>query len=141
MALIHLIYVSTAGIDYDDDELDRMLESSVRHNTSQHVTGMLLYARGNFIQVLEGEDTAVDETYGRIAKDPRHKGLIVIEREQIKKRDFDQWSMGFRRLNRAEVDAHPAFAPFFESGFDAKRIGAQPGMAMELLMNFSLDQR
>jgi hypothetical protein len=96
MALIHLIYVSTASIDYDDDELDRMLESSVRHNTSQHVTGMLLYARGNFIQVLEGEDTAVDETYDRIAKDPRHKGLIVIEREPIKKRDFDQWNMGFR---------------------------------------------
>ncbi|MEI7611528.1 MAG: BLUF domain-containing protein [Betaproteobacteria bacterium] len=140
MTLIHLIYVSRASIECDDAELDTMLESSVRHNATQHVTGMLLYSGGNFMQVLEGEDTAVDETYGRIAKDHRHKGLIVVVREPIKKRDFESWSMGFRRLNQTDAAAHPNLAAFFEYGFDAERMGDHPRVATELLMRFGPGQ-
>lgn len=141
MALIHLIYVSTATRELDAAELDKILEASARHNTPQHVTGMLLYAEGNFMQVLEAEEEAIDETYSRIASDPRHTDLFVIEREPIERRDFDQWSMGFRRLGATEAAAHPAYAPFFERGFDAAQIGAHPGLALDMLKEFGLDQR
>lgn len=141
MALIHLIYVSSATAACDVAELENILVASARNNTPLQVTGMLLYAEGNFMQVLEGEEAAIDETYARIARDHRHTDIFVIEREPIEQRSFDQWSMGFRRLGASEALAHPAYAPFFEHGFDAAKIGAQPGLALDMLKEFGLDQR
>ena len=141
MALIHLIYVSSATAACDAAELEKILVASARNNAPLQLTGMLLYAQGNFMQVLEGEEAAIDQIYSRIVKDPRHTDVFVIEREAIEQRSFDQWSMGFRRLGATEALAHPAYAPFFERGFDAAKIGAHPGLALDMLKEFGLDQR
>lgn len=138
MALIHLIYVSAASREYSDAELDDMLASSIRHNTPQGITGMLLYAGGNFIQVLEGEAAAVDETYDRITRDPRHHGLILIERCAIREREFPQWQMGFRRLSQADIAAGPAFFPLLKNAFDTTANTITPGIARELMAQFVL---
>jgi hypothetical protein len=53
MALSELIYVSTV-VGESEHELGAILESSVRHNQLNGITGMLLYYRGGFMQVLEG---------------------------------------------------------------------------------------
>lgn len=141
MTLEHLIYISTAEQEYDDAELDRILASAARNNGAQHVTGMLLYAGGCFMQVLEGEPAALDEVFARVAKDPRHKGIVLLERGPIDARSFPQWSMGFHRLGASEADAHPAFAPFFRYGFDPQQLGLHAGLALDLLLNFRADQR
>lgn len=141
MSLIELIYVSTATEEIDAAGLDRILESAARHNQPQGVTGMLLYAGGSFMQVLEGEESAVDETMGRVVQDPRHTDIIVLCREPIAHRSFLQWNMGFRRLGASEGTTHPAYAPYFQNGFDAASIGAHPGLALEMLREFSLSQR
>ena len=141
MALIQLIYVSAARKEFDVAELDRILESASRHNTPQDITGMLLYAAGSFMQVLEGEADAVDETYGRITADPRHHDIFLITREPNEQRNFAQWRMGFRRLGANEAATHPAFAPLFKYGFDAESIKAQPGLALNLLKEFGSRQR
>jgi hypothetical protein len=140
MALISLIYVSSARQELSTEELTRILESSVRHNTAQHLTGMLLYSNGSFMQVLEGEETAVDETYLRIQQDPRHTGSIVIERAQISARSFGLWRMGFKGLDANDVVANTAFIPFLKSGFDAAALGAKNGAALEILKRFALSQ-
>ncbi|WP_295388716.1 BLUF domain-containing protein [uncultured Thiodictyon sp.] len=140
MALIHLIYVSTAFKELDTTALDQILASSVRHNTPQQVTGMLLYAGGSFMQVLEGEAAAVDETFTRIKRDPRHTDVFEIAREPVDERHFDRWSMGFKRLSAGDAATHPGYAPFFEHGFDPATIGAHPGLALEMLIDFSLNQ-
>lgn len=72
MRLVQLIYVSTATHELDANEIQKILDSSRRHNTPQQVTGLLLYSRNSFMQVLEGEETAVDETMKRITKDTLH---------------------------------------------------------------------
>ncbi|TCT24237.1 BLUF domain-containing protein [Thiobaca trueperi] len=141
MSLIHLIYVSTARQEYATPELEKILDSSVRHNQSQDITGMLLYTDGCFLQVLEGEAEAVDETYARIQADPRHFGLIELAREEIAQRSFDQWSMGFACVAGEEIRAHPSFAPFFTHGFDPASIGAHPGLALNVLKSFGLRQQ
>lgn len=141
MPLIHLIYVSTARDELAAEELASIMSASVRNNSAQAVTGMLLYAGGNFMQVLEGPEQAVEETYRRVAKDPRHHGLFVLERGPIASRSFDAWSMGFRRLGREELVNHRAYAPFFERGFDPQTLGAKPGLAMEILQTFAVTQR
>ncbi len=141
MALYHLIYVSSARAELAAEDLQRVLESAFHHNTPQQVTGMLLYLDGCFMQVLEGEETAVDGTYARILKDPRHTGVMLVERAPIGKRSFGRWTMGFRQLQGSDVADHPAFAPFFSDGFSAASIGAEPGLALDILKQFAQTQR
>lgn len=137
MPLIQLIYVSSAHQELSDAELDAILESSVRHNTPQQVTGLLLYSAGGFMQVLEGETAAVEETYSRICRDPRHKNILELAREEIAGREFDRWAMGFRRLDKMKSATHQAFLPLFAEGFDAEALQARPGDALELLRHFA----
>jgi hypothetical protein len=141
MALVQLIYVSTAREELDTAELDQILASSVRHNEQQQVTGMLLYSAGSFLQILEGEEAVVAETYSRIKEDPRHTDIMLLERSVVTTRDFAHWHMGFRRLGQADAADHPAYAAFFEHGFDAAAIGAKPGLALELLLDFGRRER
>jgi hypothetical protein len=141
VGLIHHIYVSTARVPADTAMLDSILAVSVRNNVPAGITGMLLYAGGTFMQVLEGEEEAVNATHERIERDSRHMGIIVLEHAPIESRSFARWSMGYRGLGAAEAAANPAFAPFFSSGFDAATIGARPGIGLEMLRHFAVDQR
>ena len=59
--MIHLIYVSSATREMTEEDLIFLLEQSRNRNLRQHVTGMLLFVGGNFIQVLEGDDKDVEE--------------------------------------------------------------------------------
>lgn len=138
MPLIHLIYVSTAREEFDNRELQHILEASARNNTPRGITGMLIYAGGSFMQILEGEAAAVDETYRRITQDPRHHDIFLIERETIQERDFGDWHMGFRRIGIQDIAAHPAYTPFLANGhIDPARIGAKPGAALDMLKDFA----
>ncbi len=135
--LEHLVYVSSAVHPCDASALEAILDSAVRHNQENGVTGMLLYKDGNFLQVLEGLPPAVTETFGRVAADPRHRDVTVIQREPVARREFGDWHMGFRLLADRDAPANPAFAPLVFGGFDARRLGAQPGLALELLLDFA----
>lgn len=57
--MIQLIYVSSAVNLMSEDELLDLLAQSSQRNKRKGVTGLLLYAGGNFIQVLEGEQSDV----------------------------------------------------------------------------------
>lgn len=142
MGLFQLIYVSTASeADLDEGVLADILESAVRHNTPDGITGMLLYAGGSFMQVLEGEQSKVEETYARVQTDPRHRDVIIIDERPIEHRDFSQWRMGFRALKSADAATHPAYAAFFAQGFDARLMGARSGDALDMLKDFAANQR
>jgi hypothetical protein len=136
MSLIELIYVSKVTHALSEQDLRQILDSSVRNNSPHHITGMLLYSAGSFMQALEGAEADVNESMARIEKDPRHHDIIELSRTQIKTRAFAQWSMGFRGLTAEDARSWPGFAPLFEFGFDAEKFGAKPGLAMDLLKNF-----
>ena len=103
--MIAVIYVSTASHKLTTDELDRILDQSRRNNQQGSITGMLLYADGNFIQVVEGESDAIDRLLGRLQQDDRHQDIVVIARYGIRERQFPTWSMRFRRLGAPEPQA------------------------------------
>jgi hypothetical protein len=137
MKLIQLIYVSSAIKKLSNDELDAILQSSVRHNQRQEITGMLLYSDGNFMQVIEGEESRINETYERICEDMRHRNIILVNQETISEREFEGWSMGFRRLTLRDAEENPTYAPFFIHGIDAAEMLTQPGLAKCLLKLFN----
>jgi protein subunit release factor A len=110
--MIHLIYVCSASKEMAEDELLRLLAHARARNLKQNVTGMLLYAGGNFFQALEGEKSDVEEIYKAIESDERNKGHIVVEKEVINERTFSDWSMGFKHLtsqNKATIKGYTEF--------------------------------
>lgn len=79
-------------------DLEGILEVSRRNNAANGLTGILLFAEGNFIQALEGPKEALDATYARIAADPRHRQIIDLFRAPLLARNFPDWSMGCHKL-------------------------------------------
>lgn len=136
MEYLQLIYVSDL-VDKNEAELAPILESAVRHNRDDGITGMLLYSGGNLMQVLEGAPAQVRATYERISHDRRHRNLTVLTEEEVPERHFPTWSMGFRQLGADEIARFPQYAPYFKMGFQASAFNARPGSALELLELFA----
>lgn len=136
MQLTQLIYVSDL-MAHDESLLVPILEASVRRNLELGITGMLLYSAGNFIQVLEGDEKSVLDTYERICQDRRHRHVTQLYVGEVRERHFSRWSMGYKQLREEDVLKFPQYAPYFKYGFGAKSFDVLPGDALDMLMLFS----
>lgn len=141
MPLTQLIYTSRVTMEGSAEALMGILKSSLRHNQETRITGMLLYSRGTFLQVLEGRELEVDETYSKIAKDTRHQELVVLEKAPILRRSFNDWTMGFRHGDRVEAAALSGYTPILDRGFSASDLIRDPNFAKELLQKFAQGSR
>ena len=112
--LIHCIYTSVATQDFTPDLLARLLGRSRRNNDEAGITGMLLFAKGNFFQALEGPPAAVDTLYDRIHADRRHRHVTRVIREPISERAFGSWTMGFLDVARSELAGWEGVNDFFD---------------------------
>ena len=116
--LVQLLYISTITPSAATS-LSSILASARRNNQANDITGMLMFNGKRFLQVLEGPVEAVEATYDRINRDPRHRAQVVLARRTIAHREFGDWSMAYRdgtgptdsalyETIRAKVaDAHP----------------------------------
>ena len=93
--LFSLVYVSTATEPFDEKALQELLRRSRAANDAAGLTGLLLYRDGRFIQFLEGEEPAVRQLVGRIAADRRHGRIRTLLEDDIDRRQFAEWTMGF----------------------------------------------
>ena len=136
-----LVYVSSARVPFSDEQLRALLEQSRRDNSVSDISGMLLYKGGNFMQLLEGEELRVTSLYGKIAKDPRHSGSMVLLKSHAPDRMFADWSMAFRNLNDPAVAALPGFSAFLNTEFNDREFSSNPSRAQALLQFFKQNMR
>jgi Sensors of blue-light using FAD len=99
--LYQLIYYSVASAEFGVDESLKMLLDARISNERRGITGMLLYHKGLFLQVLEGGREELASLSEKIFEDPRHHDVEQIAFEPISKRSFSNWSMGFANLGDA----------------------------------------
>jgi len=117
MALTRLVYASRMTTPLSMAVIVDILDAAVAHNRRHGISGILVFAAERFLQVLEGQDEAVDLLYERILRDPRHCDVRLISRETIDERMFGAWAMGSVDLARASgtpgapVDAVAGFDP------------------------------
>lgn len=91
-----LAYVSYSRSPLDQATLSDILEVSLRNNARDHITGVLMYHDQLFFQILEGEQTAVEDCYyKRICCDHRHSGLSISWCDTVDSRTFSDWLMGY----------------------------------------------
>jgi len=101
--LIRIVYVSFASHPFSEEDLRHLLSKCRANNTEKDISGQLIYSDGTFMQVLEGPQKEVDATFSRIKKDTRHHDVALIERSTIDKRQFPDWSMGFKTLTPEQM--------------------------------------
>lgn len=101
---IHLAYTSVAAVGFQENELTDILQWSRKYNSNVGITGVLLYVRDSFIQVLEGEKKDVESLFEHIQQDPRHTNVTLLLNRTIIKRLFPDWAMGYTTINERQTD-------------------------------------
>jgi hypothetical protein len=134
--MLSLLYVSSAVRLFSRDDLKDLLAQSRKKNTRLDLSGMLLYKDGNFMQVLEGPDPAVMALFSTIERDPRHHGILRLMRQEIERREFPSWSMGFRNLDDADLRDTPGYSAFMNEPLNGAGFQADPTRAQKLLGMF-----
>ena len=129
-----IIYISSAVRKMDDDDLLDILKTSRENNKENDISGMLLYDNGSFIQVLEGEDLVVDNTFINIQNDERHNHIVVMQNRDIDSREFADWSMGFENISKIDKSKIDGYGQFQELLYENKFTDSS--LAKKILIQF-----
>ena len=120
--LVRLLYVSRALDPNDTLATQSILDSARAHNMSNGITGILCYGGGIYLQAIEGGRQPVNELYGHIVRDQRHKDVVLLDYQEITERRFGGWTMGqvnLTKLNTSIVlkySEKPELDPYSVSG-------------------------
>ncbi len=93
MGLSRLLFISTKNL-LAPGEIFRIHEQGERNNAQNGLTGMLLFSRSYFLQILEGEREQLTQTFTVIAADQRHRRVSLLNVDDIADRTYPDWSMG-----------------------------------------------
>lgn len=97
--LYELLYVSQISEKINIiKELEKIQQKSNFNNKKSEITGILICLEDTFVQVLEGDRTAVLETFQKISADDRHHNVKIIEQGNIIDRSFEKWNIGILNL-------------------------------------------
>ena len=98
--MYYIIYVSQATHPFSTEELKELARLCYENNIKRDVTGMLVYLENKFLQVLEGPKKEILSLFSSISQDPRHKKVSVLIEGEINQRNFSNWSMGFKAVDK-----------------------------------------
>lgn len=94
MSDCRLIYQSVCARNpIPNEDLRDLVQRSTESNRAAGITGLLLLSGNRFLQVLEGPADAVNDLFGRIIRDKRHRDVRLLTYEPICETYFDDWNM------------------------------------------------
>jgi hypothetical protein len=120
----------------DSQELLEILNKARIKNAGLEVTGMLLYRSGNFLQVLEGEESVVKALYETIKTDSRHHQVLTIAIKPVKERLFSNWEMAFIDLDEVDPATVPGYSDYLSQPFKPHEFAINPTFAHNFLTVF-----
>jgi hypothetical protein len=93
--VFRLMYRSRSRIPAEDrrTELGALFSQARSTNKRRAISGALLVHGDWFVQVLEGEESAVRDLLDRISGDPRHEEVTLLESGPVASRVFARWAM------------------------------------------------
>ncbi len=134
--MIQITYLSTATDPMSSQDLLRLLEECRENNAGCGVTGMLLYCNGTFLQVLEGDEKVIEELVEAIRKDSRHSNMQILDRKTIDRRQYSDWSMGFKRISNRELLNVEGLREFGEKDFTSDYLVQHSPIVQSLMNHF-----
>ena len=139
MSLHRLVYYSrnrVADLATLPTTVEQILSISPRNNAAVSVTGALMFNTGCFAQVLEGKKDAVEATFERIQQDERHGEVLLLALDEVDRRVFGGWSMGY--VGASHQGARNFAGVAANSGFDLSVITGE--VLFNLLHNLALEE-
>ncbi len=91
--LHQLVYVSRAIDGFSKADAEAIVATAERRNHAIGVTGALLFADGQFLQLLEGGLAQINEVFDGISRDARHQSVYMLDVSPIAERAFVDWRM------------------------------------------------
>lgn len=134
--MIQISYISSSADPMDTNELVDLLQQCRENNAGNGVTGMLLYANGTFLQVLEGEERVIDNLMTKIRRDRRHTNIHLLQRISIQHRQYSDWSMGFKRVSEKDLHKIDGLMDFSEKNFNAEYLAQHSDVVQSLMNHF-----
>lgn len=134
-----LIYVSTATNDVTADDLRELATLSQSNNKTLDITGVLIYHRGYFLQVLEGDVISINRLLDCIRQDWRHKDIDVVSENTIARRHFSDWCMQPTTPEDVLTPNGTIYTKLFESA--ARASHAEEAETLFVLSAFSREGR
>ncbi|WP_149274288.1 BLUF domain-containing protein [Pareuzebyella sediminis] len=98
-----LTYESKATKPLTNADFGKLLKEARSFNQNNGITGCLISYRGNFIQILEGDQKVVQALYERIKVDSRHTDVKLFSEDHISERDFPDWGMAYYPIDENSV--------------------------------------
>jgi hypothetical protein len=94
LAVFHLLYVSRATQEISQSLMGQILDSALRRNPMDRITGFLTARDSYFLQLIEGPEDKVRALFEKIKKDFRHSHVRILGESYSEQRIFPDWSMG-----------------------------------------------
>ena len=132
--LYSLIYRSQASRAVHEVTLPPLLRKARLHNERTRLGGLLLYANGEFMQVLEGPEPALSQLYARIQADPRHYAVRTLAYGPIAERTFPDWRMAYAPTDAKALEKITGFLPLAAAPGHAAH---PPAAVAQLLHHFA----
>jgi hypothetical protein len=135
-----LAYISFSRLPLQEATLSDILGASRRNNSRDEITGILMYEDRTFFQVLEGEQSAVEDCYyKRIFNDPRHCRLSLYWYGLSERRVFSDWAMGYVGPNEIGRYTKDTFTSLDDLNSDETSLANTKDLALELAKSVYLD--
>ncbi len=138
--LIHLVYTSKAVCPMNSDDFLNLLIPARENNHHLHITGMLLYQRQNFLQVLEGREMAVEKLFKSIIQDGRHENVTLLIKRPVTNREYAEWDLKFINLDTLNLSKIRGHAVHTKVAIDSRslEIGKFPHTFLSIFRDLKL---
>ncbi|MEH0071461.1 BLUF domain-containing protein [Pannonibacter sp. Pt2-lr] len=92
--LYHICYLSVAKLPAlqptPEKGFEAITAAAIKRNAASGLTGCIVFTGQHFLQVLEGSQEDVEDTFGRISRDNRHTDVRVLSEGPIEAREFPE---------------------------------------------------
>lgn len=99
-----IIYKSEAVPNFSMEAIEEMLFKAKRFNSENRITGFILFANRQFVQLIEGEEKTINQLYKKIQEDIRHQNVAILLNKENDRRIFPDWFMSFYNFSNLDED-------------------------------------
>ncbi len=92
-ALCRLIYLSRRAAAVDGNAMLAMCADFAARNQRHSITGLLLVVGDHYLQIFEGPADEAAQLMLNIARDPRHRDVLLLSERAVPGRLFGTWAM------------------------------------------------
>jgi len=120
-------------------DLTDLLEQSRQKNARLKITGLLVYYKREFMQLLEGNKEDIFSLYETIYNDDRNMQNHLVWHGPVQQRSFANWSMAFLLPGELSLEGNSAYSTFLQHGFNAQVANAPRTTGKSFLISLRED--